>query len=54
MNMKAWLEVKSLRFSYLQHIQYLVVMEFGAIFVLSPTNQYNADYDHHSTAADLV
>jgi len=33
---KAWIDIKSPRFSYLHPIQYLVVMEFIAKPVLSP------------------
>ena len=39
MNQKAEVEVKSPRISYLQPIQYLVVMEFGAKPVITPTNR---------------
>jgi hypothetical protein len=35
--LKAWIEVKSQRFSYLHPILYLVVMEFGVKPVISPT-----------------
>jgi hypothetical protein len=41
MNQKAWIDVKSPRFSYLQPIQYLVVMEFRAKPLLSPTYMQN-------------
>jgi hypothetical protein len=41
MNQKAWIEVKSPRFSYLQPIQYFVVMEFGAKPVLSNLHAKN-------------
>ncbi len=36
-NQKSWIEVKSSRFSYLQPIQYLVVMGYGMKAVISPT-----------------
>jgi hypothetical protein len=47
MNQKAWIEVKSPRFSYLPPILYLVVMELGAKLVLSPTNQYPVQKINH-------
>jgi hypothetical protein len=40
MNKKTGPVVKSPRFSYLKPILYLVVMEFGAKPLISPTNQY--------------
>ena len=39
MNQKAWIDVKRPRFSYLQPIQYIEVMESCTTSVLSPTNQ---------------
>jgi hypothetical protein len=38
-NQKSWIEVKSSRFSYLQPIQYLVVLGSGAKPAITPTNR---------------
>ncbi len=40
-NQKSWIEVKSPSFSYLQPIQYLVVMGYGMKAVIPPTDLQN-------------